>query len=141
MNPVELFLYNLIVYKIIKQTTWIQFNLWLKKKLLRFCVAVTPSYKEPVPGWVDNLNGPTGILLAGGKGVIRSMLCHGELNAEIVPVDLAINIIIIITSKIGSMKQRYAPLEIRLYLFSNIWLAQTTILLFTVLNQKLEVTM
>ena len=26
---------------------------------------VSPSFKEPVPGWVDSLNGPPGILLAG----------------------------------------------------------------------------
>lgn len=25
-------------------------------------------HKEPLPGWVDNFNGPVGILLAGGKG-------------------------------------------------------------------------
>lgn len=31
---------------------------------------------EPVPGWVDSLNGPIGILVGAGKGVIRSMLCN-----------------------------------------------------------------
>ncbi|GBP52562.1 Putative fatty acyl-CoA reductase CG5065 [Eumeta japonica] len=32
---------------------------------------VTPAYQEPIPGWVDNLNGPIGLMVGAGKGVIR----------------------------------------------------------------------
>lgn len=32
---------------------------------------VLSSLKEPVAGWVDNWNGPTGIIAAAGKGVFR----------------------------------------------------------------------
>jgi len=32
---------------------------------------VLSSYKEPVAGWVDNCNGPTGIIAAVGKGFFR----------------------------------------------------------------------
>ncbi|XP_011266457.2 putative fatty acyl-CoA reductase CG5065 isoform X1 [Camponotus floridanus] len=60
---------------------------------------VIPSYKEPFPGWVDNLNGPIGLLVGGGKGVIRSMHCNGNYNAEVIPVDFAINNLIIIAYK------------------------------------------
>lgn len=35
--------------------------------LLFFTVAA--AYKEPMPGWVDNLNGPTGLLVGAGKGI------------------------------------------------------------------------
>lgn len=52
---------------------------------------VTPALIEPVPGWVDSLNGPIGIMIGAGKGVIRSMLCNGEYKAEVIPVDTAIN--------------------------------------------------
>jgi hypothetical protein len=31
-------------------------------------VLVTASFKEPMPGWVDNLNGPTGLMVGAGKG-------------------------------------------------------------------------
>lgn len=58
-----------------------------------------PSYKEPFPGWVDNLNGPIGLLVGGGKGVIRSMHCNANYNAEVIPVDLAINNLIILAYK------------------------------------------
>lgn len=57
---------------------------------------VTPSFKEPVPGWVDSLNGPVGVIVAAGKGVIRSMLCSQDFEAEVVPVDIAINALILI---------------------------------------------
>lgn len=63
---------------------------------------MTAAWREPVPGWVDNLNGPTGILVGAGKGVIRSMHCNGELEADIVPVDVAINKLIILGWKLGT---------------------------------------
>lgn len=65
-------------------------------------IIVIPAYKEPLPGWVDNLNGPIGLLVGGGKGVIRSMHCNGNYNAEVVPVDLAINNLIAIAYKIAT---------------------------------------
>ncbi|XP_045533620.1 putative fatty acyl-CoA reductase CG5065 isoform X2 [Pieris brassicae] len=57
---------------------------------------VTPSHKEPVPGWVDNLNGPIGLMIGAGKGVIRSMHCCGHYHAEVIPVDIAINALVVI---------------------------------------------
>lgn len=67
---------------------------------------VLPTFSEPFPGWVDNLNGPIGVILGGGKGVIRSMLCDGDNHAEVIPVDLAINALIIIAWSYSSMKQK-----------------------------------
>lgn len=61
-----------------------------------------PAYSEPVPGWVDNLNGPVGLMLGAGKGVIRTMLCDGSLYAQVIPVDTAINAIIAIGMIEGS---------------------------------------
>jgi len=61
---------------------------------------VTSSYSEPLVGWVDNLNGPTGLMVGAGKGVIRSMHCKAEYNAEVMPVDMTINAVIAITYKI-----------------------------------------
>lgn len=60
---------------------------------------VTPALTEPLPGWVDNLNGPVGIMVGAGKGVIRSMLCNGNYHAEVIPVDFAINSLIAIAHK------------------------------------------
>jgi len=74
---------------------------------------VTPAVKEPLAGWVDNLNGPVGLLVAGGKGVLRSMHCKAELLAQIIPVDFAINGILVTTWKVGTLPER--PKEIPVY--------------------------
>jgi fatty acyl-CoA reductase len=76
------------------------------KFTLSFLVAVTPAFKEPIPGWVDSLNGPIGLLVGGGKGVIRSLHCKGEYQAEVVPVDIAINGLIIIAWRTGTSASR-----------------------------------
>ncbi|XP_043481873.1 putative fatty acyl-CoA reductase CG5065 [Leptopilina heterotoma] len=55
---------------------------------------VLSSFKEPVAGWVDNWNGPTGIIAAIGKGFFRTMMCHEEKVADLVPVDIVINLMI-----------------------------------------------
>ncbi|XP_017484385.1 PREDICTED: putative fatty acyl-CoA reductase CG5065 isoform X1 [Rhagoletis zephyria] len=67
---------------------------------------VTPAVQEPHPGWVDNLNGPTGVMIGAGKGVIRSMLCNGELRSEIIPVDMAINAFILLPYRFNIMEKR-----------------------------------
>lgn len=71
---------------------------------------VIPAWKEPLEGWVDNLNGPTGILVGGAKGVIRSMHCNADYNAEVIPVDMAINGIITAIYRLASNVER--PKEI-----------------------------
>lgn len=65
-----------------------------------------PAFKEPVAGWVDNLNGPVGLMLAAGKGVIRTMLVDGNLKAQVIPVDTAINGVIAIGAIEGSRKDK-----------------------------------
>ena len=79
----------------------------MKSVLIIFWFVVTPAYQEPLPGWVDSLNGPIGIMVAGGKGVIRSMLCEAEFGAEVIPVDHAINGLIGIAYTVATMKQKW----------------------------------
>jgi len=61
------------------------------------CLAVIPIWKEPIPGWTDNINGPVGILIAAGKGVLRTMWCKSDTYADFVPVDIAANAILLAT--------------------------------------------
>ncbi|KAJ8687687.1 hypothetical protein QAD02_023481, partial [Eretmocerus hayati] len=58
---------------------------------------VIPIWKEPLPGWTDNINGPTGLLIGAGKGVIRTMYCNEEGYADYVPVDIGVNAILGVT--------------------------------------------
>lgn len=53
---------------------------------------VSAALREPVPGWVDNFNGPSGVIAGAGKGVLRTLYCRRDCVADIVPVDLCINI-------------------------------------------------
>lgn len=55
---------------------------------------VAASWREPFSGWIDNVNGPTGILLGTGKGLIRSMYAESSCVADLVPVDTVINLIV-----------------------------------------------
>ncbi|KAJ1524869.1 hypothetical protein ONE63_009735 [Megalurothrips usitatus] len=63
---------------------------------------VCPAWEEPVPGWVDNLNGPVGVMAAAGKGVIRSMYCCGEFNAEVIPLDFAVNATLVAACRVAT---------------------------------------
>ncbi|XP_044729534.1 fatty acyl-CoA reductase 1-like [Chrysoperla carnea] len=51
---------------------------------------VFSSEKEPIPGWLDNLNGPLGFYLAFGTGLLH--VCYADENVapDHVPVDHAI---------------------------------------------------
>jgi hypothetical protein len=62
-----------------------------------FVVTVIPIWKEPLPGWTDNINGPTGLLIGAGKGVIRTMYCDNNGYADYLPVDITVNGIILLT--------------------------------------------
>ena len=53
-----------------------------------------PTYLEPVPGWINNYYGPTGIVVAVALGVLRVIHCVGDTSAQIVPVDMCVNSIL-----------------------------------------------
>lgn len=63
--------------------------------------AVIGSWKEPDYGWVDNMNGPTGLMVGAGKGVIRTMLCNSDHFVDVVPCDMAVNATIALAWRVG----------------------------------------
>lgn len=46
------------------------------------------TIEEPMPGWADNFNGPTGLLVACGVGILRSQNCDPHVVADFVPADI-----------------------------------------------------
>ncbi|CAG9854647.1 unnamed protein product [Phyllotreta striolata] len=58
---------------------------------------VIPVWKEPIPGWTDNINGPAGLLIGAGKGVIRTMYCNSDGYADFLPVDIGVNAMLVST--------------------------------------------
>ncbi|XP_045177320.1 fatty acyl-CoA reductase 1-like [Mercenaria mercenaria] len=55
---------------------------------------VGAAWKEPMPGWIDNYNGPSGLCIAVGKGILRSMKCDFNGVADIIPVDIPVNMLV-----------------------------------------------
>lgn len=51
------------------------------------------SYEEPLPGFVDSLNGATGVTIEINRGTIGSFLCT-DVYMDIVPLDLSFNVIL-----------------------------------------------
>lgn len=52
---------------------------------------VIPTYLEPISGWIDNMYGPTGIIVGVGSGLLRVFHVCPENFAELVPVDMCVN--------------------------------------------------
>jgi fatty acyl-CoA reductase len=55
---------------------------------------VIGTIEEPVPGWVDNLYGAIGIVLAAALGVLRSLHAKKSNLSHLVPVDYVANCIL-----------------------------------------------
>jgi alcohol-forming fatty acyl-CoA reductase len=66
---------------------------------------VTASWKTPYPGWIEGFNGPTGLMVGAGKGVIRSMHCNPDLASEGIPVDITVNALIALAFKRSQIEQ------------------------------------
>ncbi|KJE91335.1 male sterility protein [Capsaspora owczarzaki ATCC 30864] len=62
--------------------------------------------KDPLPGWTDNLNGPGGLYLACGKGVLRIMRGDEAAAADIVPVDFCASMILAIAWRTARLHER-----------------------------------
>lgn len=54
---------------------------------------------EPVAGWIDNFNGPVGILVASGKGIMRSVYANPNITSDYVPCDILIKGAVLATWK------------------------------------------
>lgn len=55
---------------------------------------VVSTYRDPFPGWIHNLQGPLGLFVGAGKGVIRSMYMDSHSYANLIPVDCTVSYIL-----------------------------------------------
>ncbi|CAL1678654.1 unnamed protein product [Lasius platythorax] len=70
------------------------------------CAIVRPSIvlsslKDPIPGWIDNFNGPIGLGAATGKGLLKVACASNDTFNNNIPIDTVINTIILVTWKLG----------------------------------------
>lgn len=52
------------------------------------------TYKEPIPGWIDNFNGPTAAVVGAFVGILRTFYADVSKKANVIPVDMSINALI-----------------------------------------------
>lgn len=72
---------------------------------------VTPGSVEPVPGWVDNVNGPMGLGALASVGILRTIDWNYDGVADFIPVDFVANSMIAIAERTA----RLYPNEIKVY--------------------------
>lgn len=66
---------------------------------MHFLFSVISTSDDPVKGWIDNFNGPIGMLIGGGKGILRVLWNDPSVILDFMPVDVAIKAMLIITWK------------------------------------------
>ncbi|XP_076280186.1 putative fatty acyl-CoA reductase CG5065 [Lasioglossum baleicum] len=83
------------------------------------CVVFRPSIvistiNDPASGWLDNFNGPVGIMVGGAKGILRVIRVDPEVCSDFLPVDVAIKAMLIATWKRGLVTVSQDP-EVHVY--------------------------
>jgi len=67
-------------------------------------VSVMNSINDPFPGWLDNIYGPIGLLIAGGKGALRVINHSKHISLNMIPIDLVVKTVIAVPWKLGLTK-------------------------------------
>ncbi|UYV79097.1 hypothetical protein LAZ67_17001123 [Cordylochernes scorpioides] len=65
---------------------------------------VTAAAREPIPGWVDNMYGPSGFIFAACKGALRTMHVYPEIAVDCIPVDYVSNMLITVGWHLGTRR-------------------------------------
>lgn len=68
---------------------------------------VTGSETEPFPGWCDNFNGPVGLLVACGIGIMRTMYASHKSVLNCIAVDIVIKSLIVAAWTCGNNNQNF----------------------------------
>lgn len=56
--------------------------------------SVMSTKKEPVIGWCDSFNGPIGIIVAFGLGLLHTANINTNIITELVPADYVVNLLL-----------------------------------------------
>ncbi|PNF31087.1 Fatty acyl-CoA reductase wat [Cryptotermes secundus] len=79
--------------KAIAEVTVQEFGKGLPLAVVRPAVVISTA-REPFPGWINNIYGATGVVVGAGLGLLRTMHCDRDMIAELVPVDMVVNMMI-----------------------------------------------
>ncbi|XP_076749570.1 fatty acyl-CoA reductase 1-like [Xylocopa sonorina] len=70
---------------------------------------IVPSYKEPVPQWVGNQNGPIKIMLSISLGILHVVHARSTCRLDTVPVDMATNSLLAIIHNYAVNRESNEP--------------------------------
>ncbi|XP_055711091.1 putative fatty acyl-CoA reductase CG5065 [Phlebotomus papatasi] len=65
---------------------------------------VISAVSEPMPGWIDNFNGPVGLLVGCGLGINRTLYSNPDNVADYTPVDIAVRAMLSAVWKRGTQE-------------------------------------
>ncbi|KAK9746682.1 Male sterility protein [Popillia japonica] len=65
---------------------------------------IIATSQEPIPGWIENLYGPTGLLVAVNLGLARSTLANPKYTIDVVPADYVVNLAIAASWNIANLQ-------------------------------------
>lgn len=73
---------------------------------------VTPSIRDPIPGWVDNVNGPMGLGVLASLGILRNIDWNYDGVSDVIPVDFVVNTMLSVAERTPRL---YGKEEIKVY--------------------------
>lgn len=72
---------------------------------------IVPSERDPVPAWVDNVNGPMGLGVLASLGILRTIDWNYDGVSDVVPCDYVANSILAVAERTA----RLHPKELKVY--------------------------
>nr|CAD7460311.1 unnamed protein product [Timema tahoe] len=72
---------------------------------------VIGTHSEPLPGWIDNVYGPTGIFVGAGIGILRTINVDPCISANLVPVDMAVGALIASAREVHNTQRKLGDSE------------------------------
>lgn len=67
---------------------------------------IVSSYREPFPGWVDSINGVTGLFALYTTGLVRSAHMDGRTKYDPIPCDATVNSMIVAAAALVGSKDK-----------------------------------
>ncbi|XP_075732399.1 fatty acyl-CoA reductase 1-like isoform X1 [Rhipicephalus microplus] len=68
---------------------------------------ITGSWKDPFPGWTDNSNSCTSIIVSLGLGLMPSVVLKNHCVADLIPVDVAADTLVCVAWQIAVTRPTY----------------------------------
>ncbi|XP_016954058.1 fatty acyl-CoA reductase wat [Drosophila biarmipes] len=80
---------------------------------------ITSTFKEPVRGWIDGLQGLIALVFGSAYGIVRLVLVNLKVNVPVVPADYCVNVAIASAAQIAKIYREDKKSAIPIYAYSS----------------------